>query len=249
MAAATKARGRKTHAFKHIELTLKSGTKAFRGCRAALELSSGKVIPATTDPGLLMLGVFDEDVDATAADKPVNIDLEREVQVEFFASGTSSDAIVAADRGKIVYAMDDQTVGLLAATGGVARSPAGRVWIVDSRGVGIEKLGAAVGDLIASVPDVASFTANDWAPAAVENGAIYDCPTTGAASTITLPAAAPDGTQVTVVADGTKNGHTVQYRDATGPTNLTTALTAAKRHLVLCAKRDGKWYANAYISP
>ena len=85
--------------------------------------------------------------------------------------------------------------------------------------------------------------------AGVIQNAVYDLPATAAASTVTLPAAAPDGTKITVVADGTKNGHTVQYRDATGPTNLTTALLASKRHLAVCEKMLGKWFVNVYVAP
>jgi hypothetical protein len=88
-----------------------------------------------------------------------------------------------------------------------------------------------------------------WCPRDPRPGAIYDIPTTAGASTVTLPANALEGTEVTFVADGTKNGHTVQYRDATGPTNLTTALTLSKRHLVRCAFLNGKWVANAYVAP
>jgi len=81
------------------------------------------------------------------------------------------------------------------------------------------------------------------------SGLIYDIPTTAAASTVTLPAAAAEGTILYFVADGTKNGHTVQYRDATGPVNLTTALTASKRHQVTAIYLNAKWTANAYVSP
>lgn len=100
--------------------------------------------------------------------------------------------------------------------------------------------------VLATIP---AYTANDSAPTSIPTGAIIDVPTTGAASTITLPAAPPDGTWAIFTADGTKNAHTVQYRDATGPTNLTTALTASKRHEVLVSALGGKWFANAYVSP
>ena len=79
--------------------------------------------------------------------------------------------------------------------------------------------------------------------------AVYDVPTTGAASTITLPASSIEGATIQFVADGTKNAHTVTYRDATGPTALTTALLASKRHLVVATYLGGKWFANAYVSP
>jgi hypothetical protein len=57
------------------------------------------------------------------------------------------------------------------------------------------------------------------------------------------------GTVLYFVANGTDNAHTVQYRDATGPTNITTALTASKRHMVIAAFLNGAWRANAYVSP
>jgi len=66
---------------------------------------------------------------------------------------------------------------------------------------------------------------------------------------VTLPASAPDGTFAYFTANGVLNANTVQYVDATGPTNITTALTASKRHLVVVVKRGGSWFANAYVSP
>lgn len=80
-------------------------------------------------------------------------------------------------------------------------------------------------------------------------GAVFDLPATAAASTVTLPAAAHEGTAIEIVADGTKNGHTVQYRDATGPVNLTTALLASKRHQVRAIFLNGVWTALAYTAP
>jgi hypothetical protein len=97
---------------------------------------------------------------------------------------------------------------------------------------------------------LAAFSSNNINLGASPNsGAVYDIPTTAAASTVTLPATATEGTILYFVADGTKNGHTVQYRDATGPVNLTTALTASKRHLVIAVALNGLWNCNAYVSP
>lgn len=243
MSALTQERARRTYPWKYKQFTLASGTKAFKGGRAALN-TSGKVVPATSVAGLLPIGVFAETVDATAADAPVQVDLEREVVLEYFANATAGDAIAATDIGSTAYMFDDQTVCITAA----GRSVAGRIWDVDAlKGIGIEKSDAA--RKLSSQPAVGAYAANDYAPASIEADAVYDVPTTAAASTITLPAAAPDGTRATFAADGTKNGHTVQYRDATGPTNLTTALTASKRHLVVVQKLGGKWFANAYVSP
>ena len=94
-----------------------------------------------------------------------------------------------------------------------------------------------------------AFVSNDLIiPASPASGAVYDIPTTGAASTVTLPATAEEGCILHFVADGTKNGHAVTYRDATGPANLTSALAASKRHLTTAIFLNGKWNANAYVS-
>lgn len=95
---------------------------------------------------------------------------------------------------------------------------------------------------------LASFVANDCAITPT-SFAHYEINTTAAASTVTLGAAAAEGTVCIFTADGTKNGHTVQYRDATGPTNLTTALTASKRHTVVAISDGTNWHCNAYIAP
>ena len=123
---------------------------------------------------------------------------------------------------------------------------AGLVWSVDGKGVAIERV-SRLEDNIRPAGATLSYTSNDAAPAAIVSGAVYDVPTTAANSTISLPAASPDGTWALFVADGTKNGHTVQYRDVT--TAITTALTASKRHMVHVQMSGGKWFANAYISP
>lgn len=247
MTALAADKPRRQEAWRYKEFTLKSGSIAYKGGRAAIEVATGKVVPASSATGLVPIGVFFKKVDASLADKTVTVDLEREVTIEFFANAGGGDAVLATDVGTLVYMLDDATV-TRTATG---RSIAGVVWQVDStKGVGIQKLDALpIPPALNAVPSAGSFTANDWAPTGITQGGLYVCPTTAAASTITLPAAASDGTVAYFTADGTANGHTVQYRDATGPTNLTTALTASKRHLVVVSKVGGKWFANAYVSP
>lgn len=243
MTALSNERQRRQEAWTSKVFTL-TGVKAWKGARIFLSPGTGKVTIGAATPGLIPIGIAKETVDATSADQSINVDLEREIIVERFVNGTSSDAIAATDLGSLAYMLDDQTVSILAAGHPVC----GRIWDVDAtKGIAVEKLTPS-GEK-AQLPATASFTSNDWAPATVINGAVYDVPTTGAGSTITLPAAAADGTIIYFAADGTKNGNTVQYRDATGPTNLTTALTASKRHLVVAAKRGGNWFANAYVSP
>lgn len=246
MTALAQEKMRRTEPWKYREFTLASGTKGWKHGRAAFN-GSGQVVPATSTTGLFMIGVFAHTVDATAAAAPVTIDLEKEIVVEWFVNATGGDAVAATDVGKLAYQMDDQTV-TITATG---RSVSGRIWAVDAvKGVAIEKVdvGSLAGD-VATLPAAGSFTSNDYAPTTIVHEAIYAVPTTGAASTITLPAAAPDGTVAYFHADGVANGHTVQYRDETGPVNLTTALTASKRHLVVVAKRGDAWAANAYVAP
>lgn len=254
MTALFAARASSEQSFAARKFTLASGLKAWTNGIAVLDLTTGTVKPATSaSDSFLILGKFAEDVDATAAAQLVKVNLIREVRAEWFAQDATFTANVAGatsvDVGKIAYMLDDQTVTATAS----GRSIAGRVWAVETRGVLVERADTAaqaVNTAAQRIGVATAYVANDSAPATVTNGAVYDVPTTTAATTITLPAAAAIGTQVTFCADGTKNGHTVQYRDATGPTNLTTALTASKRHMAICTKITATaWVANAYISP
>jgi hypothetical protein len=235
--------------WKYKQFTLASPNVAFQGAAIGYNPATQKVEPMPDDASgghLFFLGFAVSKVDASSADKTLNVDLIEEVVMHWFANAAGGDAVAATDVTKLCYFIDDQTVTVTSEGNPVA----GRVWAVDAtKGVLVQKLASEGGAALASQPALAAFAAGDNAPAAIVNGAIYDVPTTAANSTITLPVAAPDGTVAYFVADGTKNGHTVTYRDATGPTALTTALTAAKRHLVTVAKRDGKWFANAYVSP
>lgn len=248
MTALAQSKARRFEAWKHKSFTLASGSVAYKGGRACLN-SSGKVVPASSATGLFAIGIFDEDVDATAADKPVSVDLEKELIVERFVNA-GSGAVAATDVGSVAYMLDDQTV-TMTSTG---RSIAGRVWDVSAtKGVAIEKLEQvpALGLSELAAGTLPGQVANDFIlPAAnVIQDATYAIGTTALASTVTLPAAATNGSRITFIADGSANGHTVQYRDATGPTNITTALTALKKHMVVCVKVGGAWYANAYVSP
>jgi hypothetical protein len=195
-------------------------------------------------------------VDATstgpkgAVDQDINVDLIDEVSLTWIPNAGGGDAVGATDVFKDCYWIDSGAVSKTA----TGNPLAGRVWAVDAtKGVLVQKVQSDVSTAVppALSTDLAApaFVSNDSAPADIVNGATYTVPATGAASTVTLPAATADGTVAYFVADGTNNANTVQYRDATGPTNLTTALTASKRHLVVVNKSGGKWFANAYVSP
>lgn len=248
MTALTQERARSQNPRSFHDYTLASGFKAYRGAQLVYNTSTNKVEVATGTggPNLVAIGTAVRTVDATLADKTISVEFPREVALEWYVNDTAGTPIAATDVFKTCFLLDDQTVTAVEE----GHTPFGVVWGVDSaKGVLVARRIPGTTNNVAPSPAVGSYTANDYAPAALANGAVLDVPTTAAASTITLPAAAPDGTIVQFAADGTKNGHTVQYRDATGPTNLTTALTASKRHLVVCAKREGKWFANAYVSP
>ena len=249
MSALTTKRMGQTYVFRVLELTLASGNKAYHNGRACI--SGGKAVPASSAPGLVPIGKFVTNpadlVDATSGDMTVSVDFEEEHFCEWWANATSSDAVAATDIGKMAYMLDDQTV-TITSTG---RSPAGRIWGVDSvKGVLIEAPSETVhakGTL--SQQTLPAYASNDSAPTSLEQDAVYDVPTTAANSTITLPEAAPDGTRVFFLADGTKNGHTITYRDATGPVSLNTATTASKRHLATAIKNLGKWAVSVTVAP
>lgn len=251
MTALAAARSNQAERWKRHNFTLASGKKAYKNGMACLDTSTGKVVPG--DDGsttLVHIGKFLATVDATLAAKTVEVDLINEIEIEWWKNGSS---IVAADVGSIAYILDDQTV----TTTSSGNSVAGRIWAVDTtRGVAIEKLQAVPASMasVGGVPlDDGTIPAYSSNTSTVqdnpESNTIYDVPTTGAASVILLPATAEENTILYFAADGTKNAHTVQYKDATGTVSLTTALTASKRHLVIAVFFGGKWFANAYVSP
>lgn len=249
MTALAAEKARRSEQWKYKAFTLPSG-KAWKGARACLN-GSGQVVPATAATGLVAIGVFAETVDATSGALPVTVDFEREITVERFVNATSTDACASTDVGSMGYMLDDQTVGILPSLAGVARSPAGRILDVDAvKGVAIEKAYAPTRSASA-VGTIPAFSAGSSAPVGLINSAAYDVPTTAAASVVILPAVAPDGTTVFFVADGTKNGHTIVYTDATGSVALNTVAQtpASKRHLAVCTKSLGKWVTNVFSAP
>lgn len=232
------------------DLTLKEGEVAYQGGIACLEISSGKVVAGTAAAGLLFLGHFSKNADASDADVPCHVRFPVEVRATWYANSEDDEVT---EVGSLCYIEDDETVS----SDSTATSVAGRVWkLDDARGVLVEKLQAVpaspadAGGLELVETDPGAFVANDLVigdnPV---SGSIYEIPATGAASTVTLPATASEGCELTFVADGTNNDETVQYRDATGPTDLTTALTASKRHMVKAVFLNSKWRAIAYVGP
>lgn len=232
----------------HIEdFTLAAGERAYAGSQLVYDTVTNTALVAASSglANYFYLGEAHRGVDATLVAKTVSVKMARTLDLVWLKNATAGDAVASTDVLKTVHLLDDQTVTVTAA----GHTPIGRVLKVDAtKGVLVARFAPGEGPSL-TAPATGAFATNDLAPTTIVDGAVYDVPTTGAASTVTLPAAAPDGTVAYFAADGAKNTHTVQYRDETGPTNLTTALTASKRHLVVVAKRDGKWVANAYVSP
>lgn len=109
--------------------------KIWKHAMVGINLATGKVEPAVAGATLFIIGVANQTLDVSAAlvDGSLDVNLCKEIEVEWWAS---DGAIDAGDVGSLCYAADDQTVTL--AAGGCV---AGRVWAVDSvMGVAVEKL-------------------------------------------------------------------------------------------------------------
>jgi hypothetical protein len=228
-----------------IHAPQKASTKIWTG--ALVVFNAGFAAPATAAAGLVAIGVSRDDYDnLSGADGAKNVVVDQGVFP--FVNSAAADAITQAHAGRDCYIVDDQTVALTNGTG--VRSRAGKIMKVDADGVWVQVgLSRAAANTEQPAGAALVLVSNDAAPATLTHGAVYDVPTTAAATTITLPAASPTGTRVTFSADGVKNAHTVTYRDATGAVALTTALLALKRHQVTAVKNGAIWTAEAYTSP
>jgi hypothetical protein len=230
--------------------TLLSGKIGYHGGTAVVltaGASAGKFQPATGGAGELFVGKFAEDVNASStglnADSQIAVQFPQEKTLSTFVNGATTDAVAAGNLGQIVYALDDQTCTIVPNL-----CPLGRFWGFDLAGACLvdtdDKFGATL------IGPTLTYASNDCVLTALQavNGAVYDVPTTAAASTVTLSVTGvKDGTELVFVADGTKNGHTVQYRF--GTTNITAALTASKIHRVVVTKLGSGWGATSTVAP
>lgn len=226
----------------YIGVPLTNLDLAEKGKRAFIDAATGKAVIAASS-STVDVGVFDETRTGDGSTEVV-------IRLHAFAIARRWDndgvaPIAATDIGKVAFIKDSVTVSK-SSTGG--RQRAGIVLKVTSLGVSVMSF------MDAPMPSPAgatlAFVANDAVVGDYPRpGSIFDVPATGAASTVTLPANALEGTEITFVADGTKNGHTVTYRDATGPVSLTAALTASKRHHVRATFLNGKWACLSTVAP
>lgn len=110
---------------------LSSGLTAFKGGLAAIDLTSGEVVPAGADPDLRVIGLFTETVSApSAGTAPVEVEFPREIRIDYFVNGGDIDETLI---GAIAYADDDQTV----VADGDGKSAVGVILRLDDRGVGV----------------------------------------------------------------------------------------------------------------
>lgn len=118
----------------HRQFTLATGNKAEKGKPLMGDPATGRVRVGGVATGLVPIGYADETIDATAAEKPVTVDLGIEIELRWL---DNAGGITAADVFKICYLASDQSV-TLTATG---NSIFGRIWAVDpSRGVAVQLL-------------------------------------------------------------------------------------------------------------
>ena len=85
-------------------------------------------------------------------------------------------------------------------------------------------------------------TANNFPILPAFNSELIELNTTAANSTVSFDPNTPDGTVCYVLADGTKNGHTLTFRD--GVTAISVATVASKRVAAVAMKAGGKWSVN-----
>jgi hypothetical protein len=230
----------KDHAY--IGPALTTGQLAEKGKRAFLDSATGKAVIAMSGT-TVDIGEFAETRTGNGT-QGVMIRLHFDLVSRRWAN----DGVVpvaATDVGRICFVKDSVTVSKSPAGG---RQRAGMVLEVSTLGVVV----ASMMDMPmpAGTTPVPAFVAADLVvPDYPRPGSFVDVPTTAANSTVTLPESAIEGGEITFIADGVKNGHTVTYRDATGPVSLTTALTLSKRHVVRACFLGGKWAVSAYVAP
>ena len=119
----------------NIDVPLKAGAKVYQGGMVALNAGLG--VAGSTAVGLICAGVAHLDPAVPVADNTAGADAAITIRVAQgvfpFLNSAASDQITNADRGKLCYIVDDQTVAKTNGSG--TRSVAGVVMDVTSQGV------------------------------------------------------------------------------------------------------------------
>lgn len=120
-------------AFRHEVL---GGTSQdfYKGQMVAIDSADGRLYPAApASATLTVVGRCEETYSTGASETSKKIKFKS--GIFNWASGSSGEAIAADDRGKVCYALDDQTVGLVGGSPAGEDPIAGRIYDVDSYGV------------------------------------------------------------------------------------------------------------------
>lgn len=134
------ARQTRVEAWEYIShIILKTANVAYKGQVAAIELSTGLIVPMASATGLLPIGYFDEDLTGDGV-LTVRIHLFAEIRVHRFTNAVSGP-VAASDVGNLCYFSAVDTVSMTA----TSRSVAGRVWRVTTAGVLINPLTRTAG--------------------------------------------------------------------------------------------------------
>ena len=122
-------------AWSYYEGVLANSEVAEQGHLACIDTSSGEIVVGQVGTGLRPIGYFDESKTGNGT-LTVRVQLFREIWVDRFANGTSTDAVAASDIGNLCYVLDSQTVSIDSDTD--SRSVAGRIWGLQNGGVLVE---------------------------------------------------------------------------------------------------------------
>lgn len=139
MAALTAPRPARFTTIKSTMFPLGAGLKAYSGARCYADTAANCVKPGVAgNANLQPIGIFAATVDNTAGTgtQLVQVDLDKEILVQWLDNATGSNAVtLASNLFDDVYCLDDHTV----TTSSSGNSKAGRVWDVDAlKGVAVQ---------------------------------------------------------------------------------------------------------------
>lgn len=118
-------------AFRH-EVLGATSEQFYKGQLVAIDPADGRLYPAVAaDTTLIVCGRCEETYTTGASETTKKIKFKS--GIFNYASGTAGEAILADDRGKVCYVLDDESVGL--SGNSAANALAGRIYDVDSYGV------------------------------------------------------------------------------------------------------------------
>lgn len=135
-AALTAERDTASRAGQTFELGVAASVEIYKGALVAVD-ASGYATPGATATTIVGLGRAEETKDnTTGSNGDLNVRISR--GIFRYANSADADLIANDDIGKLCYIVDDATVALT--NGSDTRSPAGRIFGVDSSGVWVEFL-------------------------------------------------------------------------------------------------------------